>query len=152
MDRLTDEDLVQDLADRLDVEAVANRYALALDRRDWAAIGRLFTDDARIEVVDVGTGEGPDGITELVRAILQPLDASQHVNGNHLVAVRGDQATHSSYTIAQHVRHGLPNGDLCLIGARYEDRLLRTPGGWRFAYRRVTVLWMQGNPSVVGRS
>jgi ketosteroid isomerase-like protein len=152
MDHLTDQHLVQDLADRADVADVANQYALALDRRDWAAVGRLFTDDARFEIADMGIGEGPDGITELVCAVLRPLDVSQHLNGNHLVAVHGDEATHSSYTIAQHVRHGLPDGDLYLVGARYEDRLLRTPDGWRFRSRHVEILWTQGNPSVVGRS
>jgi len=147
---MIDEASAQDLADRLAVQDVATEYTMAMDRLDWAAVGRLFTGDARFEISGIGVGEGPDGVVEVVGAVLRGLDVSQHLNGNHLVTVRGDQAEHTAYTIAQTVRRGTPGGDTYLVGARYEDRLRRTPDGWRFTHRFVTILWTEGNPAVVG--
>ena len=53
------------------------------------------------------------------------------------------------YYQAQHVRLGLPGGEKFLGGGRYDDRLRRTPDGWRFTHRRITSVWSEGNPAVI---
>jgi hypothetical protein len=63
--------------------------------------------------------------------------------------VHGDEAEHTCYDQAQHVRLGLPDGEQFLGGGRYNDRLRRTPDGWRFTYRRITSVWSEGNPAVI---
>ena len=70
---------------------------------------------------------------------------------NHQVAIDGDAATCRCYFQAQHVRHGTEGGDNFIIAGRYEDRLVRTAGGWRIEHRVLTVDWTEGNPSVVRR-
>ncbi|MEV7006464.1 nuclear transport factor 2 family protein [Streptosporangium sp. NPDC051022] len=144
---------IQELADRAAVLDVVNAYAMALDTRDWEALGELFTEDALWEYrgAAVYTLSGRDAVVTRARAALEPLDATQHLNGNNVVKVRGDEAEHTGYVHAQHVRHGLPGGELYLGGVRYQDRLRRTSDGWRFTHRLLVHIWGEGNPAVFGR-
>ena len=84
-----------------------------------------------------------------ISASLERFDATHHLNGNHVAAVRGDEAEHTCYYQAQHVRLGLPGGEKFLGGGRYDNRLRRTPDGWRFTHRRITSVWSEGNPAVI---
>ena len=112
----------QELADRAAIVDAVIAYATALDTRDWATLGSLFTDDARWEYA--GSGErlsGPDAIVARISASLERFDATHH----------------------------LPGGEKFLSGGRYDDRLRRTPDGWQFTHRRITSVWSEGNPAVI---
>jgi ketosteroid isomerase-like protein len=143
---------IQQIVDRTDILDVVTRYAAAIDTGDWAALASLFTDDASLECLgfegSLGGSTGPEGITKFVGAVVRPLDGCQHINTNHLVSVYGDEAEHTGYFLAQHVRRGLADGELFLVAGRYDDRLRRTQEHWRFTHRTVTFLWCQGNPAV----
>ncbi|MCP3803456.1 nuclear transport factor 2 family protein [Allokutzneria sp. A3M-2-11 16] len=142
---------VQEIADRLDVVDVVVAYATALDTKDWALLGSLFTDAAIFEFAGrFERQEGPAAIVALISAVLGPLDATQHINTNHVVTVHGDEAEHTCYFQAQHVRRGLPGGEQFIVAGAYVDRLRRTPGGWRFAHRSVRKTWMRGNSEITG--
>jgi ketosteroid isomerase-like protein len=125
-------------------------YATAVDTRDWERLGSLFTDDACWEYS--GPGErlcGPDVIVARISASVERFDATHHLSGNHVIALQGDEAEHTCYYQAQHVRLGLPRGEKFLAGGRYDDRLRRTPDGWRLTYRRITSVWTEGNRAVI---
>jgi len=142
--------MLLELADRAAIVDVAVAYATAVDGRDWERLGSLFTGDACWEYA--GSGErlcGPDAIVARISASVRRFDATHHLNGNHVAAVRGDEAEHTCYYQAQHVRRGLPGGEKFLGGGRYDDRLRRTPDGWRFTHRRITNVWSEGNPAVI---
>jgi ketosteroid isomerase-like protein len=142
--------MLQELADRAAIVDAAISYATALDTRDWERLGSLFTDDACWEYS--GSGErlcGPDAIVARIGASLERFDATHHLNGNHVAVVHGDEAGHTCYYQAQHVRLGLPGGERFLAGGRYDDRLRRTPGGWRFTHRKIISVWSEGNPAVI---
>jgi len=85
-------------------------------------------------------------VVERIRATLEPLALTQHLYGNHVVVVDGDEATHTCYVQAQHVRD---DGAKYLGAGRYADRLRRTEAGWRFSHRVLTSMWNEGDPSVV---
>jgi len=142
--------MIQELADRAAIADAAIAYAMALDSRDWERLGSLFTDDAGWEYS--GSGErlcGPGAIVARISDSLARFDATHHLNGNHVTAVHGDEAEHTCYYQAQHVRLGLPGGEKFLGGGRYDDRLRRTPNGWRFTHRRIISVWSEGNPAVI---
>ena len=124
-------------------------YAFALDDRDWDRLRACFTPDVTSVYHGVGELQGYDAIEELCRGALEQLDASQHLLGNHLVDVDGDEAEATCYFQAEHVRTGTEGGDNFTVAGRYDDRLVRTGDGWRIAHRRQTVLWMNGNPDVL---
>jgi len=142
--------MLGELADRTAIVDAATAYATAVDTRNWQTLGALFTDDACWEYT--GSGErlfGPEAIVARISSSLERFDATHHLNGNHAAAVHGDEAEHTCYYQAQHVRLGLPGGEKFLGGGRYDDRLRRTPDGWRFTHRKITNVWSDGNPAVI---
>lgn len=141
-----------DLQDRLDIADLLARYCLALDTRDWAGLEAVFTPDASCDYGTLGQPEGAAQIAALVSGTLRTLDATQHLIGNVQVEVSGDEASARCYLMAQHVRAGTPGGETYLMGGRYEDRVVRTPDGWRLAHRRLVRMWTTGNREVVQRA
>ena len=135
--------------DRAAIVDVVVAYATALDTKDWKMLGEVFTEDASWEYS--GSDEplrGRDAIVARLGAGVERYDAPRHLDGNHVAVVHGDEAEHTCYFQAQHVRRGLPDGETILVGGRYDDRLRRTPDGWRLTHREVTKVWSQGNPTV----
>jgi ketosteroid isomerase-like protein len=142
--------MFQELVDRAAIVDAVVAYATALDTKDWETLGALFTADACWEYSSSGERLlGPDAIVARISTSLERFDATHHLNGNHVAAVHGDDAEHTCYYQAQHVRFGLPDGEKFLAGGRYDDRLRRTPDGWRFTHRVITSVWSEGNPAVI---
>jgi 3-phenylpropionate/cinnamic acid dioxygenase small subunit len=142
--------MLQELADRAAIVDAVIAYATAVDTRDWERLGSLFTDDACWEYS--GSGERisePTAIVARISTSMERFDATHHLTGNHVAAVHDDHAEHTCYYQAQHVRLGLPDGEKFLGAGRYDDRLRRTPDGWRFTHRRITSVWSDGNPAVI---
>jgi len=134
------------LADERAVIDVTVAYTWALDGKDFEALRDVFLPDATAEL---GRHlEGIDAIIERIAGALGPLDDSQHLIGNHQVRLDGDQATCRCYLQAQHVRAAAEGGPNFIIAGRYEDRLRRTPAGWRIAHRSLIPMWRDGNPAV----
>lgn len=125
------------VADRLAIDDLLDAYAQAIDTRDWTLFRTLFTPDAVLDYTHEG---GVRGSVEEAVAWLEPSLAPfamiQHMVVNRQVDIDGDTASARAYVFSP---LGLPDGDgaltLVLSGGRYEDRLRRTPGGWRFASR-----------------
>jgi hypothetical protein len=144
-------DAVARLVDRVEIEELLARYSTALDSRDWHLLSTVFLPDA---TCDYGAGRHPEGlgaITDFIRGTIGDLDATQHLVGNVVIDVRGDEATADCYLISQHIRENAPGGEHYLLGGRYADRLVRTPGGWRIAHRTLHRMWATGNRDVVRR-
>jgi ketosteroid isomerase-like protein len=138
------------LQDRQAIVDVCTRYALALDSRDWPMLAGCFTPDAVANFEGQEPARGSDAIVATCRGVLTPLAASQHLLGNHLISVDGERASSVCYFQAQHVRPDLEGGSHLIVAGRYEDRFVRTPGGWRIAERTLAVMWTDGNPAVLG--
>jgi 3-phenylpropionate/cinnamic acid dioxygenase small subunit len=146
---MTDE--LQDLRDRMAIGDLLARYSAALDQREWELLGEVFLPDATCDYGALGHPRGIAGITALIRGTIGDLDATQHLVGNVVVRVDGDEATADCYLISQHIRAGTPGGDHYLLGGRYADRVVRTPAGWRIAHRTLHRMWTMGNREVVRR-
>jgi 3-phenylpropionate/cinnamic acid dioxygenase small subunit len=144
-------DALQALQDRIEIGELLARYSTALDGRDWDLLSEVFLPDAECDYGTLGTPRGVEEITSLVRGTIGDLDATQHLVGNVVVTVRGDEATADCYLISQHIRRGTPGGDHYLLGGRYSDRVVRTAAGWRIAHRTLHRLWTTGNRDVVRR-
>jgi ketosteroid isomerase-like protein len=138
---------LRNLADRAEISAVIARYCTALDTRDWELLREVFTPDA-VRDGEAGVAE----IIALLRRTLERVDTTQHLVGNLVVHLEGDVATATSAAIAQHVRAGAPGGPDYLVGARYSDRLVHTPTGWRITHRTIHRVWRTGNREVIPRT
>lgn len=148
--------------DRSEIVEVACRYTWALDAKSWDLLDDVFTPDATADLGGVSS-DGREAIKERIAAALGPLDVSQHLVGSHDVTVGpdGDAATHRCQLHAQHVRRAATDDvgpdasiearsspDRFVVAGIYDDRLVRTDGGWRIAHRTLTVTWTSGNPGV----
>jgi hypothetical protein len=94
---------------------------------------------------------GYDAIEQLCRTTLEPLSVSQHLIGNVMVSVDGDQASSTCYLHAQHVLPGTTGGEQFIFAGRYLDKLVRTEDGWRIAERTLDAMWTAGNAAVIAR-
>jgi hypothetical protein len=132
------------LEDRLALRELAERYARAVDRRDWALAGELFTQ----ECVLVGPGYelvGRDRILAGLR-LIDRYRATQHSVHNQLVEISGDRASAETYCTAHHLyeRHG--RARKLSWGIRYQDRCVREAGAWRYERRELLLDWAQDLP------
>jgi 3-phenylpropionate/cinnamic acid dioxygenase small subunit len=143
------DDRLEALVDRQTVVDLAVRYATALDTKDWSLLATCFVPDAVAIYSTRGRVEGYPGIEEVCRGALGPLTASQHLLGNHVVELDGDEGRASCYFQAQHVLTGTDGGDTYIVAGTYRDRVVRSPEGWKIAERQLTVLWTQGNERVL---
>jgi uncharacterized protein (TIGR02246 family) len=122
-------DLDRLLAER-EIERMIVAYAAANDSGDWDKVAAAYAEDGRMS-----RPTAPDDFIEGREAILaafraRPPRASRHIVANIRVDVDGEAATATSQ-ILLFTAAGQPP----LVGT-YQDRLVRTPQGWRFAERR----------------
>jgi hypothetical protein len=143
-------DRTQDVIDIVDIIDIAVSYTWALDTKQLELLRDVFTPDATGMLRGVECN-GVDAIIERIGGSILRLDATQHLVGNHQVRVDGDTATHRCHLQSQHVKTGTPGGDNFIVGGFYDDRLVRTPAGWRIAHRTMQQLWTEGNLAVVKR-
>ena len=134
--------------DVLAVVSVLNRYAWALDTRDWEGLREVFAPGLR---ADYGafTVAGVGEMVERMRASHAHVDSTQHLIGNHDVEVAGDTARSRCSAIVTLRRAGRPSR-VYRTGAWYADELVRTADGWRIAVRTASGIWSEGDRAVLG--
>lgn len=137
------------MGDRDAVIDTVNRYATALDTREWGLLDQVFTADAEGEFGG-GTLRGLDALRSLVQGALGGCGATQHLLGNHRVELAGDRARCVCQVRAYHAGAGRAAGGHYELLGEYRDELVRTAEGWRIARRRLRVLHEIGSRDVLG--
>ena len=143
---------LQAIADRIEIEELLARYSRELDYRDWAALEGIFTEDGEFDAGGLGHPVGPANIRAMIEGTIGGLDATQHLVGKSIIeySADGDSAEVRTYLISQHIRESAPGPvKHYFLGGEYADRVVRTPQGWRIAYRRLDRLWKQGDRAVI---
>lgn len=138
------ERLEKRLAEADDREAIWRLFMAmqaAIDSRDLKAYGEGFTEDGVWAGV-VGRGVGPAGIAAILSQYMRPWESQAtrtwHVTLDVVIDLDGDAATATSKF--QHITP-TDTGELRVwhLGA-YDDRLVRTPHGWKFTQRLAYVI------------
>ena len=101
---------LQTLLDEREIHQVATRYCRALDTKDWALLDDVFVPEATGQLGTPTMLVGIEAIRGRIQSALGHLDDSQHLVGNHEIAVDGDAATHRCYLQAQHIRKPATGG------------------------------------------
>jgi hypothetical protein len=138
------------IGDRAAVIDTVNRYATALDARDWALLDDVFTPDA---VGDYGAGEltGREALRDMVRRRVGGGGPSQHLLANHRVELDGDSARCVCQVRAFSAGAGPAAGQSYEVLGEYRDQLVRTKEGWRIARREMRIHHEIGTRDVLGR-
>ncbi len=145
-------DGLQEVQDRLQIEQLWAKYALALDSADPELYASLFTADAYVEV-DGQPYKGRASIQGLIRDIRNKLNIDalpadprgrkfgpiRHIVSGLTVDLNGNKATSESYwteIIANGKNsQGVGNPPSVLKMGRYEDELVKQNGHWLFSRR-----------------
>ncbi|SNS09668.1 SnoaL-like domain-containing protein [Sphingomonas laterariae] len=135
---------LQEIGDRLAINELLARYCHALDRKDWPAFRAVFTENARIDFTAFGGPEGnPAELEAFLAPILDGLVASQHMVSTIIIDLDGNEAQARSAAIVPMTSASAEGAEQTLLnGLWYEDRLVRTPAGWRIAERRQVRGWV----------
>ncbi|MDN3296528.1 nuclear transport factor 2 family protein [Streptomyces ficellus] len=135
--------------DRLAIDELITRYAVAVDDADWPGYRELFMADAHADYRDAGgiagtVAEVADWLAETMRAfpVRQHLIVNRRVSIEDLGGYPGDSAE----VFADYVNPMRGDtGEDFVSGGRYAFALSRADGGWRLRtvvvhekWRRVT--------------
>jgi ketosteroid isomerase-like protein len=132
----------------LEITALVNRYAQAVDGKDWAMYASCFTPDAVIDYSSAGGARG--GVAEStawLTTMLEPISVSQHFITNQVVEVKGDEATCRAYFFGVVGNQSEGESSLIWVGGIYEDVLRRTESGWRIAELVDISRWSASGPT-----
>ncbi len=138
-----------DLLAERDARAVVLAAARRVDAQDWRAFAELFTADARLTRPDGTVLEGRSAI-EAAYAGRDPARRTRHVISNHEITWTGQgasglQEAHSLCLVLVWSAHQGPGQGVTPQGlaadamqqlGEFEDRLVRTEGGWKIQTRQ----------------
>jgi ketosteroid isomerase-like protein len=122
------------------IRDVIDRYATALDRRDWDHVRSCFTADCHADYERFGRWTEREAFMEWLETLHRDLGPTLHRITNHQIEVDGDRARATSYLDAL-LQLPHQDRDLLHVVGKYVDGLVRTEGGWRISDRRVETFW-----------
>ena len=123
--------------DELAVRDLTARFTDAVNRREPAALGRLFAEDGEWRVPGLEGAVGPAQAADRIEGLLTGFaHLVQLLHSGH-VELAGDEATATWY-LTESAADGA--GTAFTFTGVYRDRLRRTPQGWRFARREFSFL------------
>lgn len=126
---------------------LAHRYAWAVDRRQGAELAALFTLEGAIR----GYAPNPIDYTGPARLAAMMADLGMFERTMHNVFNQlfeqdeHGQVTGMTYCVASHL---LPGDEPVLVDMAiwYHDTYARQQGQWKFAERRLEMLWVENRP------
>lgn len=122
------------MSDEAAVTAVVNRYAYALDDREWALLDEVFAEDAvaRYGRADSAAVTGRAAIVRMIGSMLDGCGPSQHLLATHIVTVDGDRAESVCKARVYHYGAGAKAAlEPYECFGVYRHTLRRTGAGWR---------------------
>lgn len=138
-------DQLETLLAKQEIYELACRYSRGLDRLDAALLLSVFHEDGWCEY---GFSNCPPGeFVNFAINALQGHEANQHMVGNVLIEVEGDQAFGEVYFNAYHKVKGETGFEDIIIAGRYIDRYEKRNGQWKMAYRSERVDWSRTEAS-----
>ncbi|KRE31970.1 dehydratase [Mycobacterium sp. Soil538] len=137
---------VERVADELAIQALLNRYARAVDTKDWDLYRSVFTDDAWIDYSSAGAVTGAlDDVVDWFAANFGVIVWSMHHITNVEADIIGDTANVRAMFYNPMQLPGMSGPSSC--GGYYHHELVRTPGGWRSRSLREQNVWFVNPPT-----
>ena len=148
--------------DKITIPETIYLYATGIDTKDFVLYRSIFADQVEI---DFSSYEG-SSVTEPsilsgdqwvrnVQPLFTGLAATQHTMANPMPVINGDVATCRMYMQAHHVFEAEKPDSWFTLGGYYDDTLIRSPQsptGWLLTGVKLTVLWRQGDHSIMAEA
>jgi uncharacterized protein (TIGR02246 family) len=129
-------------AEKLAIQELCARYCHTIDSQDSEGWARCFTPDGAFEF-DGSIVRGHSALREYAHVHARVMRC-RHMTVNHLYEVKGDEAKGHSTTVVTLATEG---GYKILGQGRYDDRLVKSDGEWRFVHRCVNTDRLVSDPS-----
>jgi ketosteroid isomerase-like protein len=126
---------IEELVDRESIRELSARYNYLVDNGPKESLSEVWAPDGVFEVTGMLRLAGKD---ELTSVLDDGPGRTLHVTSDQTIEVTGDTAKQTSTLVLYRRRPDRSRNDLMSTG-RYVDVLVRTPGGWRFQSRTVTL-------------
>jgi len=141
---------LQEMSDRLEIQDLLARYSFAIDERDWDALDRVFTPDARIDYSETGGAKGSFAeIKAWLPGALERFPKFQHLVATTRLDFAGDTANSRTILFNPMVHRDDSGAEqVFFIGLWYRDRLVRTDGGWRITDRYEEMAYSHNVPGM----
>ena len=132
--------------DQLAITALLNRYARAVDTKDWELYRSVFTEDALIDYSSAGAVVGTrDEVVDWFAANFGAIPWTMHYITNvEILDSSGDAATVRAMFYNPMLLPGMTEMSAC--GGYYHHDVVRTGDGWRSRSLREENLWFTNAP------
>ena len=127
------------LTDRIEIAELFARLARLLDEGRYEDVRSVYAEDVVVHSPLGGELHGIDEVLAFLRGSRVEGEHTQHLHGDVLVKVSGDQAEASANQLVHRYRAGEPPHRES--GLRLAYTAVRTPAGWRFREGRLTLAW-----------
>jgi len=123
---------VERLADHIELDQLASRYANLIDHQEWGRLGEVLADDIAFDLTGISRGV-LEGLPEVQRYMAQDaIHPAAHLVANVTVdELEGDRGRMTCRLLAV-------QGDGTVVAGEYQDEVRRTFEGWRFSRRAFT--------------
>jgi hypothetical protein len=138
-------DRLETLLAKQDIYELACTYSRGLDRLDAGLLLSVFFEDGWCEYGFSNCS--PQEFVDFAITALQGHEANQHMIGNVLIEVEGNEAFGEVYFQAYHKVKTDTGFDDIIIAGRYLDRYEKRNDVWKMAYRSERVDWSRTEPS-----
>jgi len=136
---------VQRISDELEITALLNTYARAVDTKDWDLYRSVFTDDAHIDYSSAGAAAGiRDEVADWLAQGFATIPMSMHYITNIESQIDGDTARVRAMFYNPMQLPGMTGLSYC--GGYYHHDLVRTADGWRSRSLREENAWFVNAP------
>jgi hypothetical protein len=136
---------IENLLAKQAIYELACTYSRGLDRLDRELLLSTFWEDGWCEYGIANCA--PAEFADFAMDALHDNESNQHMIGNVLIEIEGDEAFGEVYFNAYH-KLKTEDGELdVFIAGRYLDRYEKRHGVWKFAYRSERVDWSRTEPS-----
>ena len=138
---------LQEISDRLEIEATVVRYTRAIDTGEWDMLDTVFTPDAAIDYTESGgiVDTFPTVKAWLAEVLPMFFPKRMHTLGQLHMVVTGDEAQVTAY-FHNPMPMDEPGGGVKIVefGGFYHHVFVRTPDGWRSRKLHEEIVWKRG--------
>jgi uncharacterized protein (TIGR02246 family) len=138
----------QSTLDELEIQALADSYSDAVRRGDAEQAAATYADDGVLMAFTGPEIVGRPAIAKALARVLSPMTFVMQTCAGGIIQVDGDRAT-ARWSVTEWMNRRDTDEVRVMLGV-YEDLIVRTPQGWRFARRRFHPFY-GGEPSGGGK-
>ena len=137
-----DNDALQTLLDRQQIEDTIYKYAATIDLKDYAGLRSVFTDDVVAQYAGAPEIQGADKLVAWIAEMGTSMTFQHHLINVYEVDLDGDEAHTYTYHTSHQIDGSTPDTVYVIVG-RYRDVLRRMGDKWLIADKRMEVGWME---------